>query len=372
MDGVEDRSAIEIMRPKELAKDVPAIIAPSPYYTSACGQFVGECIGDLDDDGLNDRWPLWYDNYFVPARVRGDPRRDGRHRQLHRLRDQRRQGGRAVHRRSSIDWLNGRIPGYTKAAGTDSPDHRDLAHRSKAAMIGRSYNGTLPNAVAATGVEGLTTIVPISRDLLLVRLLADGRRSSAARSTTRPGWPTTSRTRRGSRSAPRSAPTWSLIDGDADGNMNAFWDERNYRPDADKVKASVFATHCLQDDNVDPDQSTEWWSQLAKPRRPAQAVAVPRGPHRPVHDQPRGVDAPAPRLVRPLAARRSRTGSWKSPAWTSRTRRTTGPSTRTGRSPAPPRPRLYLRGDTQTTAGTIGGQPGGKTDTLTLDRRLEP
>ena len=66
-----------------------------------------------------------------------------------------------------------------------------------------------------------------------------------------------------------------LIDGDADGNMNAFWDERNYRPDADKVKASVFATHCLQDDNVDPDQTTEWWYQLAQAQRPAQAVAVP-------------------------------------------------------------------------------------------------
>ena len=29
-------------------------------------------------------------------------------------------------------------------------------------MIGVSYNGTLPNAVAATGVEGLETIVPIA------------------------------------------------------------------------------------------------------------------------------------------------------------------------------------------------------------------
>ena len=67
-DGVEDRTAIEIMRPKESSADlkVPAIVAPSPYYTSACGQFVGECIGDLDADGVNDRWPLWYDNYFVP------------------------------------------------------------------------------------------------------------------------------------------------------------------------------------------------------------------------------------------------------------------------------------------------------------------
>ena len=29
-------------------------------------------------------------------------------------------------------------------------------------MIGVSYNGTLANAVAATGVRGLTTIVPIA------------------------------------------------------------------------------------------------------------------------------------------------------------------------------------------------------------------
>ena len=29
-------------------------------------------------------------------------------------------------------------------------------------MIGKSYDGTLANGVAATGVDGLTTIVPIS------------------------------------------------------------------------------------------------------------------------------------------------------------------------------------------------------------------
>src|SRR4051794_28798257 len=65
LDGVEDRTAIEIMRPKTDTK-VPAIVAPSPYYTADCGQFVGECIADVDGDGVNDRWPLWYDNYFVP------------------------------------------------------------------------------------------------------------------------------------------------------------------------------------------------------------------------------------------------------------------------------------------------------------------
>ena len=32
----------------------------------------------------------------------------------------------------------------------------------KNAMIGKSYDGTFANGVAATGVDGLTTIVPIS------------------------------------------------------------------------------------------------------------------------------------------------------------------------------------------------------------------
>ena len=41
LDGVEDRTSIEIMRPAVDFK-VPAIVAPSPYYTADCGQFVGE------------------------------------------------------------------------------------------------------------------------------------------------------------------------------------------------------------------------------------------------------------------------------------------------------------------------------------------
>ena len=43
-------------------------------------------------------------------------------------------------------------------------------------MIGKSYDGTLANGVAATGVEGLKTIVPVSRDFRLVQLLAHRRR----------------------------------------------------------------------------------------------------------------------------------------------------------------------------------------------------
>ena len=35
-------------------------------------------------------------------------------------------------------------------------------HNGSSAMIGKSYDGTLANGVAATGVAGLKTIVPIS------------------------------------------------------------------------------------------------------------------------------------------------------------------------------------------------------------------
>ena len=190
-DGVEDRSAIEIMRPKELAKDVPAIIAPSPYYTSACGQFVGECIGDLDNDGLNDRWPLWYDNYFVPrgyavilAEMGGTANSTGCATN----------GGKEdVQSTTGRDRLAQRPhPGLH-----DGHRHRRPSpptwHSKKAAMIGRSYNGTLPNAVAATGVEGLTTIVPIAA----ISSWYDYSRMGGiigGTPTTRPGWPTSSPT----------------------------------------------------------------------------------------------------------------------------------------------------------------------------------
>ena len=59
-----------------------------------------------------------------------------------------------------VDWLNGRVPGYTSSTAT-TPVIADW-HNGKAAMIGKSYDGTLANGVAATGVDGLTTIVPIS------------------------------------------------------------------------------------------------------------------------------------------------------------------------------------------------------------------
>ena len=55
-------------------------------------------------------------------------------------------------------------------------------------MIGKSYDGTLANGVAATGVDGLTTIVPISAISDWYDYSRIGRHPRAT-PTTRPAWP---------------------------------------------------------------------------------------------------------------------------------------------------------------------------------------
>jgi len=59
-----------------------------------------------------------------------------------------------------IDWLCGRIPGYTSIDG----DEKVEAYWStgKVGMTGTSYNGTIPLAAATTGVKGLEAIIPIA------------------------------------------------------------------------------------------------------------------------------------------------------------------------------------------------------------------
>ncbi len=59
-----------------------------------------------------------------------------------------------------IDWLCGRIPGYTSIDGNEKV--KAYWSTGKVGMTGTSYNGTIPLAAATTGVEGLEAIIPIS------------------------------------------------------------------------------------------------------------------------------------------------------------------------------------------------------------------
>lgn len=59
-----------------------------------------------------------------------------------------------------IDWLCGRIPGYTTPYGDSTIEA--YWSTGKVGMTGTSYEGTLPLAAATTGVEGLEAIIPIA------------------------------------------------------------------------------------------------------------------------------------------------------------------------------------------------------------------
>lgn len=66
-DGVLDIITVDIMRPaaSDQGLKVPVIMDPSPYYTTLGRGNEGELKIDADGDGLLDKWPLFYDNYFI-------------------------------------------------------------------------------------------------------------------------------------------------------------------------------------------------------------------------------------------------------------------------------------------------------------------
>ena len=135
-----------------------------------------------------------------------------------------------------IDWLQGRVQGFDAGRGRQRR-HGDWDN-GKAAMIGKSYDGTLANGVAATGVDGLTTIVPISAISDWYRLLAVERRPLQLGALPelpvrgdRPQLDGREPRRRAARPHGdlRGDPhAMSADDGDATGDVNPFWQARNY------------------------------------------------------------------------------------------------------------------------------------------------
>lgn len=160
-DGKRDRVAVDIVRPREPAaqgRKVPVVMDASPYY-SCCGRGNESQRKTYDAAGNVVRMPLFYDNYFVPrgyafvgVDLAGTNRSDG-------CVDV---GGRSdiQSAKAVVDWLNGRARAYTTRTGTTTAE-ADWTN-GRTGMIGKSWDGTIANGVAATGVKGLKTIVPIA------------------------------------------------------------------------------------------------------------------------------------------------------------------------------------------------------------------
>ncbi|WP_067500209.1 Xaa-Pro dipeptidyl-peptidase [Actinoplanes sp. TFC3] len=275
-DGSPDRVAVRIIRPRESDSGVkvPVIFQPSPYYA---GLNDVPNHDDIDRDGADARrsassgsnraaesiiFSGYLDNYFVPRGYAvvfadslgtggstGCPTSGGRNETL---------GMKAV-----VDWLNGRA----QAVDTAGAPAQASWSTGRTGMIGVSYNATLPNAVATTGVRGLETIVPIAGisnwyDYYRANggVVAPGGFQGEDLDVLAKAVLT--------RANPEvCAKVMAGIEAQQDrvtGDYSRFWDERNYVKDAGKVRASVLLVHGLHDDNVRTQQAGQWWDALAR------------------------------------------------------------------------------------------------------------
>jgi X-Pro dipeptidyl-peptidase len=303
--GQMDWVTADVIRP-DTADKVPAIIDSSPFYTTICRGRETECLADWEDDGVNDRWPLFYDNYFVP---RGYAVVLAQHTGT----------GYTEHgcvlwngptdvagQKSVIDWLNGRVPGYS-AANVASAPKVAAWHNGSSGMVGQGADGGMAIAVATTGVEGLKTIVPINGNSNWYAqfhqggILQGNRNRVAAgldqQTQGNPNIPARPGVNLPSRSAVcmfqrqfiLNDANADLGDGDAHEDVNTFWRERDFVRDAGKVKASVFNIFNRQSDEIRLDQLSVWWAALQADTTVPLKLWLPAGGYNDIFDLRRAV-----------------------------------------------------------------------------------
>jgi X-Pro dipeptidyl-peptidase len=264
------------VRPREAAAAgtrVPVIMVASPYYRTL-GRGAENEQKVYAADGTVTKIPLFYDNYFVPrgyavaaVDLIGTSRSTGC--------DDIGGPAEVAGAKAVIDWLNGRARGFDA--------HGDPVNASwttgKVGMIGKSWDGSIANGVAATGVDGLVTIVPISA---ISSWYAYMRFNGIVRGG--PGFLQFLHELTSGRPAGVCAEMIAHLNEDSEedtGNHNDFWFRRDYRAAASNVKASVFVAHGITDTNVTTSQFGLWWDALA-------ARNVPRKIwlYQPGHEEP--------------------------------------------------------------------------------------
>lgn len=289
-DGADDEVHVVVIRPRatELGLRVPAVYEVSPYYAGGnditnhnvdvelwyptrqgpsstdAGGSTAQALQQRRETAVGINGPAIgspaYEAYFLArgfamvfaeslgsGESTGCPTSGGRNETI---------GAKSV-----IDWLNGR------AAARDSAGAAVRASwaTGKVAMMGVSYNGTLPNAVATTGVRGLEAIVPIAA----ISSWYDYYRADGA--VVAPG------TFQGedtdvlaeyvlTRANPEVCrPVIDELAARQDrltGDYSAYWAERDYLRDVHQVRAATLAVHGLNDWNVKTRQLAQWYAAL--------------------------------------------------------------------------------------------------------------
>jgi X-Pro dipeptidyl-peptidase len=291
-DGKHDRVAVYITRPKETATGlkVASILEASPYFGGTIDTRYHPA--DVIDyprlapwSPPTGRWTppdysrVYYDNYFVSrgyavlaASTLGTGDSTGCPGAV--------SPAETTAMKTVVEWLTGKAKAY-------AADGKPVAagwSTHNVAMAGKSYDGTLPLATAATGVAGLKTVVSISgvaswydyyrgdggviapggyagEDADLHAKVVLTRKNPAV-----------------------CAPAMHDIERKMDrvsGDYNRFWAERNFAAEANRFRAAVFVTGGLNDWNVKPNQFLHLWQAL-------KSAGVPRKLwiHQARHDDP--------------------------------------------------------------------------------------
>lgn len=294
-DGEPDRIHVSLARPAETESDdvdVPVIYEDSPYYAG---------IGPAQNWGVDHRLgrpprtrpttPAWdagdtspiistgYESTWIPRGYavvhsespgtglsEGCPTSGGRNETL---------APKAV-----IDWLNGRARAYAGQNSDEKVPSPDWT-TGKVGMTGTSYNGTLPQAVATTGVEGLEAIIPVSA----ISSWYDYYRANGA--VRAPGG------YQGEDTDVLADAVYSREDRKicqpvidklahrqdrATGDYSRYWAERDYLRDVGNVEAATLVAHGLNDWNVMAKNAARFYRALKRQHVPHQ-IYLHQGGH---------------------------------------------------------------------------------------------
>ncbi|WP_242893565.1 Xaa-Pro dipeptidyl-peptidase [Actinomadura litoris] len=270
-DGVRDRVQMRIMRPKETdtaGLKVPTILEASPYWAGTHNVDNHPVdIGDAQARALAPSrrnlagiFPGIYDNYFLPrgyAIANLDSIGTGGSTGCPTSGDRSEQAG----AKAAVDWLNGRAKGF-------APDGTPVTagwSTGNVGMIGQSYNGTLPNMAAATGVQGLKAIVPIAG----ISSWYDYYRANGG--VLAPGGyqgedldvlAKAVLTRQNPEVCAKIIDDIEAKQDRETGDYGKVWAERDYVGQAKRVRAAVMVVHGLNDWNVKVKNSVQWWNAL--------------------------------------------------------------------------------------------------------------
>ena len=182
--------------------------------------------------------------------------------------------------KSVVEWLHGDRVAYADREGKIETK-ADWAN-GNVAMTGRSYAGTMPFAVATTGVQGLETIVPIAG-------IADWYSQQNMQGAQR-YWPkemlnsflayfcssryndeTLTEKQREDMAAFHHEMSLQQIKGGFDYNPE-FWGMGNYRLHADRIKCSALIVQGLNDENVSTKQYEMMYKSFQKAGKNVKAI----------------------------------------------------------------------------------------------------